>query len=50
MSRRERSLDLLEIAGVAHKVIFIMSGIKLLEHLSLVFDAPGVDVDAYLLF
>ena len=27
-----------------------MSGIKLLEHLRLVLDAPGVDVDAYLLF
>lgn len=50
MSRRERSLDLVEVAGVAHKVIFIMSGIKLLKHLSLVLDAPGVNVDTYLLF
>jgi hypothetical protein len=48
--RGERCLDLLEVASIAHKVIVIMSGIELLEHLSLVLDTPRVDVDADLLF
>lgn len=50
MPRGERCLDLLEVASIAHKVIVIMSGIELLEHLSLVLDTPRVDVDADLLF
>ena len=41
---------MLEVAGIAHKVFIIVSCIELQEHLSLVLDSPGVDIDAYLLF